>query len=253
MVFIFVPSPITKVPVPFLVNLFVGAAPGVDNALIVKLPLPLWLISILLESSRTAPTAPPIVKFPAAPEFTVTFDVICKFAAVPSFDAVAKRIFKFVSASTPKVIERIVRTAPKKEGNAVVELALAALKMRSVVLVKLGAELQLVEIPKFPEVAPVQVCAWSEPLWKLKAKRKAMAANDHGGRILFALRNFLSKAREDLPCQHLLIVRTVEQRFSSAKNTRFVVVLIAISNIVEKVFMGSEENEGLDIFPRGGC
>jgi hypothetical protein len=80
-----------------------------------------------------------------------------------------------------------------------------------------------------------------------------MAANDHGGRILFALRNFLSKAREDLPCQHLLIVRTVEQRFSSAKNTRFVVVLIAISNIVEKVFMGSEENEGLDIFPRGGC
>jgi hypothetical protein len=62
------------------------------------------------------------------------------------------------------VIERIVRAAPKKEGDAVVELALAALKISSVVLVKLGVEFQLVDVPKFPEVVPVQVWAWSEPV-----------------------------------------------------------------------------------------
>ena len=55
---------------------------------------------------------------------------------------------------------RIILAAPVKEGFAV-ELALAfeALKVRSADVPKVGVELQLVVVPKFPDVAPVQVCA----------------------------------------------------------------------------------------------
>ena len=88
----------------------------------------------------------------------------------------ANKVIKSVSALAPKVIERIVRAAPKKEGDAVVEFALAASKMRSVVLVKLGVEFQFVDVPKFPEVAPVQVWAWSEAVSRLKVRRSARLA-----------------------------------------------------------------------------
>jgi hypothetical protein len=71
------------------------------------------------------------------------------------------------------VIERIVRAAPKNEGDAVVEFALAASKIRSVVLLKPGVELQFVDVPKFPDMAPVQVWAWSEAVSRLKARRSA--------------------------------------------------------------------------------
>jgi hypothetical protein len=59
-----------------------------------------------------------------------------------------------------KVKLRIVLDAPVKAGLAV-ELALAfeALKTISVLLPKVTVLLQFVEVPKLPEVAPVQVCA----------------------------------------------------------------------------------------------
>lgn len=74
-----------------------------------------------------------------------------------------------------------------------------------------------------------------------------MATNDHRGSILCAPRIFLSRTREDLPDRHLLIGRNAEQGFSSAKNF-FSDVLVAISNVIEQGFIGSEENEDLDIF-----
>jgi hypothetical protein len=60
-----------------------------------------------------------------------------------------------------KVKLRIILLAPVKAGLEV-ELAFAfeALNMRSADVPKVGAEFQFVEVPKFPEVVPVQVdCA----------------------------------------------------------------------------------------------
>lgn len=51
----------------------------------------------------------------------------------------------------------MVLVAPKNEGEPVVEFALAASKIRSAVLLNVGAVSQLVVTPKFPEVAPVHV------------------------------------------------------------------------------------------------
>jgi hypothetical protein len=96
----------------------------------------------------------------------------------------------------------------------------------------------------------------SASAWQIKlriilaAPVKASAVDLHGVEILRAPRNFLSRAREGLPDRRLLVGRNAGQRFSSAKNS-FSDVLFAISNIVEEGFMGSEENEGLDIFPGG--
>ena len=84
-------------------------------------------------------------------------ETICALAAALSAAVVANKIIKSVSASAPNVIERIFLAAPKNEGNAVVEFALAASNIRSAVLLNVGAVSQLVVTPKFPEVAPVQV------------------------------------------------------------------------------------------------
>jgi len=73
---------------------------------------------------------------------------------------VVKRIKTSLSALVSKFKLRIILAAPVKEGFAV-ELAFAfeALKVRSADVPKVGVELQLVVVPKFPDVAPVQVCA----------------------------------------------------------------------------------------------
>ena len=73
---------------------------------------------------------------------------------------VVKRIKTSLSALVSKFKLRIILAAPVKEGLAV-ELALAfeALKVRSADVPKVGVEFQLVVVPKFPDVAPVQVCA----------------------------------------------------------------------------------------------
>jgi hypothetical protein len=172
-----------------------------------------------------------------------------RLAVEPDVEAVARRIKISLSASASKVKLLIVFSAPVKAGAAdEVAFALAALKVRSALVPKVTLELQLVFVPKFPEVAPVQVWAWSELAWKLRARKTARPACEYLVRILSPPSHFLIIGSLDLS-DSLFSLFSAETQANGLENTNGF-VLSTISSIVDQAVKASEECEGVDMISR---
>jgi hypothetical protein len=145
-----------------------------------------------------------------------------------------------------KVKLLIVLFPPVKAGVAdELAFAVAALKVRSAVVPKVTLELQLVFVPKFPELAPVQVWAWSETAWRLRARKTARPACEYLARILSPPSRFLIIGSLDLS-DRLLSVLSDETQASGLENTNGF-ALSTISSIVDQAVKASEEGKGVDM------
>ncbi len=133
---------------------------------ILKRPDPLWSISKSLLAVRFPTPVPTVNPISAVDPEAIDILLLPELAEKVKLRAVSpvlvevNRVRKLVSALASYVRLRIVKFAPRNELlEFAVAFALAELKIRSVVPLNAGAELQFEAVEKFPDVDPVHVCA----------------------------------------------------------------------------------------------